>query len=102
MEWNSEKVKVLLDLNIQFFIVTFVQLSFSLHTECSYLFYSIFYEPREFYSSVTQLNESDKGGVAIAMGWKVMKIDVINQIVTLEDGYEIKYNKCLIATGRFC
>ncbi|XP_025989791.1 apoptosis-inducing factor 1, mitochondrial [Solenopsis invicta] len=60
---------------------------------------SIFYEPREFYSSVTQLNESDKGGVAVAMGWKVTKIDVINKIVTLEDGYEIKYDKCLIATG---
>ncbi|XP_012534213.1 apoptosis-inducing factor 1, mitochondrial isoform X2 [Monomorium pharaonis] len=60
---------------------------------------SIFYEPQEFYTSVTQLNESDKGGVAIAMGWKVTKIDVMNKIVTLEDGYEIKYNKCLIATG---
>jgi len=52
--------------------------------------------------SVTNLTESDKGGVAVAMGWKVTKIDVINKIVTLEDGHEIKYNKCLIATGRFC
>ncbi|XP_071569741.1 apoptosis-inducing factor 1, mitochondrial [Temnothorax nylanderi] len=60
---------------------------------------SIFYEPREFYSSVTNLGESDKGGVAVAMGWKVRKIDVVNKTVTLEDGYEIKYNKCLIATG---
>ncbi|KAL0110937.1 hypothetical protein PUN28_012772 [Cardiocondyla obscurior] len=60
---------------------------------------SIFYEPREFYSNVTQLTESDKGGVAVAMGWKVTKIDVVNKTVTLEDGHEIKYNKCLIATG---
>ncbi|KYQ60141.1 Apoptosis-inducing factor 1, mitochondrial [Trachymyrmex zeteki] len=60
---------------------------------------SIFYEPREFYSNVTNLTESDKGGVAVAMGWKVTKIDVINQIVTLDNGYEINYNKCLIATG---
>lgn len=79
-----------------------LQLSFYLHTECLYLFYSIFYEPREFYSNVTNLIESDKGGVAVAMGWKVTKIDVINKTVTLENGYEINYNKCLIATGKFC
>ncbi|KAG5324194.1 AIFM1 factor, partial [Acromyrmex heyeri] len=60
---------------------------------------SIFYEPQEFYSNVTNLIESDKGGVAVAMGWKVTKIDVINKTVTLENGYEINYNKCLIATG---
>lgn len=60
---------------------------------------SIFYEPQEFYSNVNHLTESDKGGVAVAMGWKVTKIDVVNKTVTLEDGYEIKYNKCLIATG---
>ncbi|CAL1689061.1 unnamed protein product [Lasius platythorax] len=60
---------------------------------------SIFYEPREFYSSVTHLTESDKGGVAVAMGWKVTKIDAVNKTVILEDDHEIKYNKCLIATG---
>lgn len=60
---------------------------------------SIFYEPQEFYSNVAHLTESDKGGVAVAMGWKITKIDVQNKTVTLEDGYEIKYNKCLIATG---
>lgn len=82
--------------------MSLVQLPFSLHTECLCLFYSIFYEPQEFYSSVTQLTESDKGGVAVALGWKVTKMDVLNKTVTLEDGHEIKYNKCLIATGRFC
>ncbi|XP_070165438.1 apoptosis-inducing factor 1, mitochondrial isoform X1 [Polyergus mexicanus] len=60
---------------------------------------SIFYEPREFYSNVAHLVESDKGGVAVATGWKVRKIDAINKTVILEDGHEIKYNKCLIATG---
>lgn len=66
------------------------------------LFHSIFYEPREFYSAVDHLAESDKGGVAVATGWKVTKIDAINKTVSLEDGYEIKYDKCLIATGKFC
>jgi len=35
------------------------------------------------------------------MGWKVKRIDVVNKIVILEDGYEIKYDKCLIATGEY-
>ncbi|XP_078045041.1 apoptosis inducing factor isoform X2 [Augochlora pura] len=60
---------------------------------------SIYYEPNEFYTNVDHLVESDKGGVAIAAGWKVTKIDVQNKTVTLDDGYEIKYDKCLIATG---
>ncbi|XP_076181494.1 apoptosis inducing factor isoform X2 [Ptiloglossa arizonensis] len=60
---------------------------------------SLFYEPQEFYSNVSNLIESDKGGVAVATGWKVTKIDVQNKTVVLDDGYEIKYDKCLIATG---
>lgn len=43
----------------------------------------------------------DKGGVAVATGWKVTKIDATNKIAVLDDGYEIKYDKCLIATGKF-
>ncbi|KAK9300145.1 hypothetical protein QLX08_007067 [Tetragonisca angustula] len=60
---------------------------------------SIFYEPPEFYSDISNLSQSDKGGVAVATGWKVMKIDVPSKTVMLDDGYEIKYEKCLIATG---
>ncbi|XP_061936365.1 apoptosis-inducing factor 1, mitochondrial isoform X2 [Apis cerana] len=60
---------------------------------------SIFYEPPEFYSDVSKLSQSDKGGVAVAKGWKVTKIDVPNKTVMLDDGHEIKYDKCLIATG---
>ncbi|KAG7204912.1 hypothetical protein KM043_005305 [Ampulex compressa] len=60
---------------------------------------SIFYEPHEFYASVNNLIQSDRGGVAVATGWKVSKINVMNKTVVLEDGYEIKYDKCLLATG---
>ncbi|KAF7405262.1 hypothetical protein HZH66_004168 [Vespula vulgaris] len=60
---------------------------------------SLFYEPREFYTNVDKLMELDKGGVAVATGWKVTKIDATNKIAVLDDGYEIKYDKCLIATG---
>ncbi|KAK0098703.1 hypothetical protein PV326_004857 [Microctonus aethiopoides] len=60
---------------------------------------SLYYEPKEFYIGVENLTSTDRGGVAVASGWKVKKIDAFNKIVTLNDGYEIKYNKCLIATG---
>ncbi|XP_034942342.1 apoptosis-inducing factor 1, mitochondrial [Chelonus insularis] len=60
---------------------------------------SIYYEPKEFYSKVEDLIASDKGGVAVASGWKVKELDSYNKIAVLDDGYEIKYNKCLIATG---
>ncbi|XP_043502938.1 apoptosis-inducing factor 1, mitochondrial [Polistes fuscatus] len=60
---------------------------------------SLFYEPREFYTNVDKLMQLDKGGVAVAVGWKVTKIDATNKIAVLEDGHEIKYDKCLIATG---
>ena len=39
--------------------------------------------------------------MAVATGWKVMKIDVPSKSVMLDDGYEIKYEKCLIATGEY-
>lgn len=47
------------------------------------------------------MSQSDKGGVAVAKGWKVTKIDVPNKTVMLDDGHEIKYDKCLIATGKY-
>lgn len=68
---------------------------------CINFFYSLFYEPREFYTNVDKLMQLDKGGVAVATGWKVTKIDATNKIAVLDDGYEIKYDKCLIATGKF-
>ncbi|XP_020711993.2 apoptosis-inducing factor 1, mitochondrial isoform X2 [Athalia rosae] len=60
---------------------------------------SLYYEPTEFYIPVANLLESKKGGVGVALGWKVNEIDVINRTAILEDGHEIKYEKCLIATG---
>ncbi|XP_050544811.1 apoptosis-inducing factor 1, mitochondrial isoform X2 [Daktulosphaira vitifoliae] len=60
---------------------------------------SLFYEPEPFYTPVENLNTSKNGGISIARGWKVESIDVPNKTVKLHDGKEIKYNKCLIATG---
>lgn len=66
------------------------------------LFFSLFYEPDDFYMNCKDLMVSENGGVSVARGWNVDHIDVENKIVRLEDGYEIEYEKCLLATGKFC
>lgn len=60
---------------------------------------SLFFEPADFYTPTKTLDENPKGGVAVAQGWKVEKIDPYNRVAYLEDGHEIKYEKCLLATG---
>ncbi|KAJ4435632.1 hypothetical protein ANN_18248, partial [Periplaneta americana] len=60
---------------------------------------SLFYEPDDFYVDCTNLKNQVNGGVAVARGWTVKKIDAYEKKAILEDGYEISYDKCLIATG---
>ncbi|XP_058453756.1 apoptosis-inducing factor 1, mitochondrial isoform X2 [Malaya genurostris] len=60
---------------------------------------SIYYEPEDFYIDPTKLLESPNGGVAIARGYEVQKIDVVNRKAILTDGTEISYGECLLATG---
>lgn len=64
------------------------------------MFFSLFYEPNDFYIKCKDLDASANGGVAVARGWTVSKLDVLNKKAYLEDGYEISYDKCLIATGK--
>lgn len=47
----------------------------------------------------TNLEGSANGGIAVAQGFAVKKIDAQNRIATLNDGYQIGYDVCLIATG---
>lgn len=61
---------------------------------------SLYYEPNDFYIHPTKLLDGPNGGVAIVRGYEVAKIDVYNQKAILTDGTEIKYNECLIATGK--
>lgn len=63
------------------------------------MIYSLFYEPEDFYMTCKELEKSENGGVTVARGWKVTHIDVVERKAFLEDGYEISYDKCLIATG---
>lgn len=60
---------------------------------------SLYYEPNDFYIHPSKLSDEPNGGVAIVRGYTVKKIDVQNRIAFLNDGTEIKYGKCLIATG---
>lgn len=45
--------------------------------------------------------ESEKGGIAVATGWTINKIDAYNKTAYLQNGRPIKYDKCLIATGNY-
>lgn len=64
------------------------------------MFFSIFYEPEDFYVKCEDLLEAENGGVAVALGWKIKNIDVVERKAYLEDGAAITYGKCLIATGK--
>lgn len=60
---------------------------------------SLYYEPNDFYIHPSKLLSEPNGGVAIVRGYTVDRIDVQNRVAILSDGTEIKYGKCLIATG---
>lgn len=60
---------------------------------------SLYYEPNDFYTHPSKLVAEPNGGVTIVRGYTVKKIDVENNVAFLTDGTEIKYQRCLIATG---
>lgn len=60
---------------------------------------SLYYEPNDFYINPSKLLDEPNGGVAIVRGYTVKKVDVEKRTAILDDGTEIKYGECLIATG---
>ncbi|XP_049287056.1 apoptosis-inducing factor 1, mitochondrial isoform X2 [Anopheles funestus] len=60
---------------------------------------SIFYESNDYYIDPSKLSEAPNGGVAVARGYEVHRLDMVNRKAILTDGTEISYDKCLIATG---
>lgn len=60
---------------------------------------SIFFEHEDFYCRPEDLNDRETGGVAVLSKCRVVRIDADLQKAVLEDGREIRYGKCLIATG---
>ncbi|XP_076808808.1 apoptosis-inducing factor 1, mitochondrial-like isoform X1 [Clavelina lepadiformis] len=59
----------------------------------------IFFEKPSFYCKPSELDAKNGGGVALALNKRVVSVDASENKVTLNDGTEIKYEKCLIATG---
>lgn len=60
---------------------------------------SILYDRSNFYCAPEELEAREEGGVALATGKKVVKLNARKNVATLDDGTEIVYDKCLVATG---
>ncbi|CAH1267287.1 AIFM1 [Branchiostoma lanceolatum] len=60
---------------------------------------SVFYNPPSFYVEPKELAYQENGGVAVVKGRKVMKLNPQKQVAVLDNGWEIFYDKVLIATG---
>uniref|UniRef100_A0A1A8G7G1 Apoptosis-inducing factor 1, mitochondrial n=1 Tax=Nothobranchius korthausae TaxID=1143690 RepID=A0A1A8G7G1_9TELE len=60
---------------------------------------SIYFQPPSFYIDPEHLTGAENGGVAVLVNKKVVHMDVRGNKVKLDDGTEISYEKCLIATG---
>ncbi|XP_050996993.1 apoptosis-inducing factor 1, mitochondrial isoform X2 [Acomys russatus] len=60
---------------------------------------SIYFQPPSFYVSAQDLPHIENGGVAVLTGKKVVQLDVRGNMVKLNDGSQITFEKCLIATG---
>ncbi|XP_042334329.1 apoptosis-inducing factor 1, mitochondrial isoform X2 [Sceloporus undulatus] len=60
---------------------------------------SIYFQPPSFYVSPRDLSYIENGGVSVLTGRKVVHMDVRGNVVKLDNGTQISYDKCLIATG---
>lgn len=61
---------------------------------------SLFFEPKPFYIPYPELEARENGGISVVTGRRVVKIDSVAQKATLDNGDEIGYSKCLVATGK--
>ena len=59
----------------------------------------IYFEKEEYFCPVNDLINRETGGVSIVRGHRVVSIKPTEQIVTLDNGQQLKYEKCLLATG---
>lgn len=63
--------------------------------------YSIFFEHEDYYTPVNELVSRENGGISLLRGHQVVKLDPHKKRVYLDDGSEISYDKCLLATGKY-
>ncbi|XP_076034595.1 apoptosis inducing factor [Oratosquilla oratoria] len=60
---------------------------------------SIYFEHEDYFTPMDQLGTRENGGISILKGRSVVRLDVMMNRAYLDDGTEITYDKCLIATG---
>ncbi|CAF0855824.1 unnamed protein product [Adineta steineri] len=60
---------------------------------------SLYFFDEEFYTDVKTLNDQETGGIGVVLGRKVVDLDLRNSVAKLDNGWEISFEKCLIATG---
>merc|ERR1712136_136471 len=60
---------------------------------------SLYYEKEQFYTPLSKLENRENGGISVLKGKRVEKVDPKTQVAYLDDGTQIGYDKCLIATG---
>ena len=60
---------------------------------------NLFFEKDAFYTPIDSIEFNPKGGVGILKGVKVSRLNPDENTVQLEDGRQISYDKCLLATG---
>lgn len=60
---------------------------------------SLFFEKESFYVEASKLPTLENGGVGLLTGRKVVSISTKDNSVTLDNGAQVKFEKCLIATG---
>ena len=60
---------------------------------------NLYFEKEAFYTPVDSIEFNDKGGIGVLKGVKVTQLIPDEKTVKLDDGRQIKYEKCLLATG---
>ncbi|KAG7160543.1 apoptosis-inducing factor 1-like, partial [Homarus americanus] len=60
---------------------------------------SIYFEHEDYYTSASELASRENGGISVLKGRTVVKLDVHKKRAFMDDGSEVTYDKCLIATG---
>ncbi|MFH4978201.1 hypothetical protein AB6A40_004910 [Gnathostoma spinigerum] len=59
----------------------------------------VYYEAKGFYVPPSEITEAAHGGVSLLPGHRITKLDTSGHVAYFDDGREIRYGKCLIATG---
>jgi len=60
---------------------------------------SVYFEHSQYYTPTTELLSRENGGISVLKNSRVVKIDATLKIAFLDNGCQIRYDKCLLTTG---